>query len=112
MSYICRVHAYLTVHVFCEKKISSYCLCLELVCQGACIYNKNINPDLDSVSTSEKSLGPACCAQILPVMDLSSAHEVMLNSQYYAHNYCNYATVHIYYKFITKLNHDHIPRVM
>ena len=86
-----RVSAYLTVHVFCEKTISSYCLHLELVCQGACIYNKIIDPDLDS----EKSLGPACYAQILPVMHLSSAHKVMLNSQYYAHNYCNYATVHV-----------------
>ena len=32
--------------------------------------------------------------KILPIMLLSSAQKVTHYAQYYAHNYCNYATVH------------------
>ena len=38
--------------------------------------------------------------EFLPIMLLSSAQKVTYYAQYYAHNYCNYATVHIqFYDF-------------
>ena len=36
---------------------------------------------------------------VLPIMLLSSAQKVAYYAQYYAHKYCNYATVHIQFDY-------------
>ena len=40
---------------------------------------------------------------ILPIMLLNSAQKVTHYAQYYAHDYCNYATVHIAIVLLTTL---------
>ena len=47
---------------------------------------------------------PMYYAQFIPVMLLSSAQNVTQYDYYYAHNYCNYAIVHIQFYYFQWLH--------